>query len=74
MNLQNWLIHKILNLNEISTSTKGHISVENEGKILFNHPNLYIVNNNAYTKSDRNTHINSQNIEHKQKSDIDQGP
>ena len=33
---------------------KGHNSVENEQKILFNHPNLHLVNINAYTKFDQN--------------------
>ena len=68
------LVHKILSINEISTSIKSHNSVENEQKILFNHPNLHLVNINAYTKFDRNPQINSQDIEHKQSSDIDQGP
>ena len=45
MHLQNFikihqLVHTILSINEISTSVKGHNSVENERKILFNHPNL----------------------------------
>ena len=43
-------------------------------KILFNHPNLHLVNNNAYTKFDQNPQINSQDTEHKQNSDVDQGP
>ena len=79
MHLQNFikvhqLAHKILSINEISTSVKGHNSVENEQKILFNHPNLHLVNVNAYTKFDPNPQINSQDIEHKQNSDVDQGP
>ena len=79
MHLQNFikihqLVHKILNINEISTSIKCHNSVENEQKILFNHPNPHLVNINAYTKFDRNPQINSQDIEHKQNSDVDQGP
>ena len=79
MHLQNFikihqLIHKILSINEISTSITGHNSVENERKILFNHPNLHLVNINAYTQFDRNPQINSQDIEHKQNSDINQGP
>ena len=68
------LVHKILSINEISTSIKGYYSVENEQKILFNHPNLHLVNINAYTKFDQNLQINSQDIEHKQNSDVDQGP
>ena len=79
MHLQNFikihqLVHKILSPNEISASIKGHNAVENERKILFNHPNLYLVNINAYTKFDRNPQINSQDIEHKQNSDVNQGP
>ena len=78
MQLQNFikihqLVHKILSINKISTSIKGHNSVEDEQKLLFNHPNLHLVNNNAYTKFDRNPQINSQDIEHKQNSDMDQG-
>ena len=79
MQLQNFikihqLVHKILSINEISSSINGHNSVENERKKLFNHPNLHLVNINAYTKFDRNARINSQDIEHKQNSDVDQGP
>ena len=44
------LVHKILNINEISTSIKGHNSVENERNILFNHSNLHFVNINAFIK------------------------
>ena len=79
MHLQNFikihqLVHKILSINEISTSIKGHNSVENEQKVLFNHPNLHLVNINAYTKFDRNPQISSRDIVHKQNSDINQGP
>ena len=79
MHLQNFikihqLVHKILSINKISISIKGHNSVENEQKILFNHPNLRLVNYYAYTKFNWNPRINSQNIEHKQNSDVDQGP
>ena len=59
---------------KILTSIKGHNSVENEQKILSNHPNLHLVNINAYTKFDRNPRINSQDTEHKQNSEVDQGP
>ena len=77
MHLQNFikihqLVHKILSINEISTSINSHNSVENERKIFFNHPNLHLVNINAYPKFDQP--INSQDIEHKQNSDVDQGP
>ena len=76
MHLQNFikihqLVHKILSINEISTTIKG--SVENERKILFNYLNQHLVNINAYTKFNRNPQINSQDNEHKQNSDVDQG-
>ena len=79
MHLQNFikshqLVRKILSINEISTSIKGHNSVENKQKILVNHPNLHLVNINAYTKFDRNPQLNSQDIEHKQNSEVDHGP
>ena len=61
-------------MKEISTSIKDHNSVENERKILFNHPNLHHVNINAYTKFDQNRQINSQDTEQKQNSDVNQGP
>ena len=79
MHLQNFikihqLVHKILRINEISTSIKNNNSVENEQKTLFDHPTLHLININAYTNFDRNPQIYSQDIEHKQNSDIHQGP
>ena len=70
MHLQNFiklhqLVHKLLSINKRLTSIKGHNSVKNERKILFNHPNLHLVNINAYSKFDSNPQINSQDIEHK---------
>ena len=58
MILQNFVkihqtVHKILSINKISISIKSHNSVANEQNILFNHPNLHLVNVNAYTKFDR---------------------
>ena len=78
MHLQNFikirqLVHKILSINEISTSIKGHNSFVNERKILFNNSNPHLININAYTKFDRNPQMNSQDIEHNQNSDVDQG-
>ena len=70
----NQLVHKILSISKISTSVKGHNAVDNERKILFNHPNLHLVNINAHTKFDRTVQINSQDSEHKHNSDVDQGP
>ena len=79
MHLQNFikihqLVHKVLSINEISTTVKGHNTGENERKIVFNHPNLHLVNTNAYKKFDRKPQINSQYIEHKQNFNVDQGP
>ena len=81
MHLQNFikihqLVQKILSiLNVISASIKGHNSVlKIEKKILFNHPKLHLVNINADAKFDRNRQLNSQDIEHKENSDFDQGP
>ena len=68
------LVHKILSITEISTSIKGHNAFENKRKILLNHPNLHLVNINAYTKFDQNPQINPQDIEHKQNPDVNQGP
>ena len=59
----NWST-RYMSINKISTSIKGHNTVENEGKILFEHPNLYLVNINTYTKFDRNPQMNSQDIKH----------
>ena len=63
-----------MSINEILTSIKDHNPVENERKILFNHPNLHLVNINAYTKFDRNPQIYLQDIEDKQNSDVNQVP
>ena len=79
MHIQNFikthqLVRKILSINETSSAIKGHNSVENERKMLCNHPKLRLVNINAYTKFDRNPQIKSQDTEHKQNSEVDQGP
>ena len=50
------------------TSIKGHNSVENERKIMFSHTNLHLVNIEIHK------FILTQDIEHNQNSDIDQGP
>ena len=68
------MVYKLLSINAILTSIKGHKSAENEQKLLFNHPNLYLDNINAYTKFDWNPQINSQDIEHKQNYDVDPRP
>ena len=43
------------------------------GRHYNNHPNLHLINTNAYTQFDRNPKINSQDIGHKQNPDVDQG-
>ena len=68
------LIHKILNINKILMSIKGHNSVKNRPKITGIRYNMDLVFINAYTKFDRSPQINSQDIEHKQNPDVDQGP
>ena len=78
MHLQNVIkIHpfvlKILRKNTFLHQSRA-ITVKNERKIFFNNPNLHLVNINAYTKFDRNPQNYSQDTEHKQNSDVDQGP
>ena len=68
------LVLKILSENEILTSIKGHNSVTNVRKTTCNNPNQYLVNINAYTKFGKLLSICSQDIDRKQKSDINQGP
>ena len=34
---------------------------------------LHIINTDAYTKFDKNSSVNSQDIEHQQSSDVNQG-
>ena len=69
------LIHKIQEHKRISTSIKGHNSVENEEKMLFNHPNLHLVNTKAHTNFDRNPPwFYLQDIGIKTISDVYQGP
>ena len=63
---------KILRKNTFLHQSRA-TTVENERKLLFNNPNLHLVNINAYTKFDRNPQNNSQDTEHKQNSDVDQG-
>ena len=64
----------MLSRNENLTSIKGHNSVTNLRKKAGNNPNLDLVNNIAQTKLGQILSISSQNIEGKQKSDINQGP
>ena len=60
-------------LNEILTSVKDHNSVINARKMMCNKSNVYTVNINAYIKFAENLSVCSQDIERKQKYDINQG-
>ena len=67
------LIHKILNINKMLLSIKGHNSVENKQKMC-KHQSLHLVNINEYTKFDQFLSIHSVDIEQKQNFDINQEP
>ena len=43
-------IKKILNINKILTTVKGHNSVENDQNTTKKHLNLYLIDITAYTK------------------------
>ena len=73
MHKQNFIkIHslflKVMRKRELLTSIKGQNSVEMIRKI------ICISHNTAYTKLHQNPSICSQDIKHKQNSDINQGP
>ena len=57
------LIHKILSINKILTSIKGHNSVKNWPKITCIRHNMDLVFINAYTKFYQNSSICSEDIE-----------
>ena len=65
---------KILSGNENLIPIKGYSSVTNLLKITGNNLNLDLANINAHTKFGQILSISSQDIERKQKSDINQGP
>ena len=65
---------KILSRNEILTSIKGHNSVKILRKMMFNNPELDLVNDDVHTKFGQILSIRSQDIERKQNSDVNQGP
>ena len=67
------LIHKLLSINKILTSNKGHDSVKNWPKITCIRHNMSLVFINAYTKFYQNSFIYSENIEDKHIY-INQGP
>ena len=64
---------KILSKNQSLASIKGHNSVANLRKMTFYNPNVDLVNDNVYTKSDRILSIHSQDIEQKPNFDVNQG-
>ena len=57
------LIHKVLSINKILTSIKGHNSVKNWPKITCIRNNMDLVFINAYTKFYQNSSICSEDIE-----------
>ena len=59
------LIHKILSINKIQTSMKGHNSVKNQPKIMCIRNNMDLGYINAYTKLYQNSSICSEDIEEK---------
>ena len=59
------LIHKILSINKILTSIKGHNSVKNWPKIMCIRYNMDLVYINAYTKFYQNSSVCSKDIEEK---------
>ena len=65
---------KILSGNEILTSIKGRNSVKILRKMTGNNPKLDLVNVDVHTQFGQILSITSQDIERKQKSDVNQGP
>ena len=59
------LIHKILSINKILTSIKGHNSVKNRQKTMCIRHNIDLVVINAYTQFYQNSPICSEDIEEK---------
>ena len=65
---------KILSKNQILISIKGHNSVANLRKTMIYNTNVYLVNDNVYTKFGLNQSIRFQDIEQKLNSDVNQRP
>ena len=63
---------KIFSINRILTSIKGSNSVANLRNTMIYDTNIILVNDNVHTKFGLNWSIRFQDIEHKQKSDINQ--
>ena len=68
------LVLKTLSKNQILTSIKGRNSVANLQKTKIYNNNLDLVNDNVFTKFGLILSIQSQDIEQKPKSDVNQGP
>ena len=66
-------ILKLLSRNEILTSIKGHNSIINLRKLVYNNPNPDLVNINAYAKFGHIPSIHSQDIERKRNYDKNHG-
>ena len=67
------LVLKILSGNEILISIKGCNSVVNLRKLTLYYPNLDIIYVHVFTKFDKILSIDSQDIERKRNSNINQG-
>ena len=65
---------KILSKNQIRTLIKGSNSVANLRKTTIYDTNIYIVNDNVYTKIGLNPSIRFQDIEQKLNAVVYQGP
>ena len=79
MNIQNLVLFcqfilKILSKNQILTSIKGRNYVANLRKTKIYNTNVDLVNDEVYAKFGLNLFIQSQDIEQKPNSDVNQGP
>ena len=68
------MVLKILNGNEILAQIRDNNSGKNERKMTCNNPKPDPVNMNAYIKFGENISVSSEDIEQKQKFDVNQGP
>ena len=60
--------------NQILTSIKGRNFVANLRKTMIYDTNIFLVNDNVYTKTGFNRSIRFEEIEQKLNSDVNQGP
>ena len=68
------LVLKTLSKNQILTSIKGRNSIANLRKTKIYNTNVYLVNDNVFTKFGLILSIRSQDIELKPNSGVNQGP